>query len=210
MDNIDKIIYINLESRQDRRENIESELDALSLQYERFNAIPTSGFGILGCGLSHLSVIKLAKERNYKNILILEDDVHFVLDRMNIDNLLQQFFDKNIEYDVLFLSYIIYQGEDTAYPFIKRGLHTTTATAYIVNNHYYDKLIELYEFSTKMLAETKQHWVYSNDLVWKDLQSKDKWYCIYPIIAIQQSGYSDNSMSFQDYTNNYDQYILQK
>lgn len=204
MDQIDKIVYINLESREDRRENIESQLKELEiLNYERFNAIATPGFGILGCGLSHLSVIKIAKERKYKNILILEDDVLFVLSRKEIDLLLNSFFDSKIDYDVLFLSYIIYKSEDTKYHFIKRGLHTTTATAYIVNSSYYDKLIGLYEFSTVMLARTKEHWIFSNDLVWKLYQSSDRWYCINPIVAIQQSGYSDNSLSYQDYTSNY-------
>lgn len=204
MDNIDKVIYINLESRKDRRENIESELKSLAIDYERFDAIATPGFGILGCGVSHLSVIKLAKQRGYKNVLILEDDVHFVLNREEIDSLLNKFFSSNIEYDVLFLSYIIYKGEDTDYPFIKRGLHTTTATAYIVNSSYYDKLIKLYIFSTNMLAKTGRHWLYANDLIWKSYQETDRWYCIYPIVAIQQSGYSDNSLSFQDYTKNYE------
>jgi GR25 family glycosyltransferase involved in LPS biosynthesis len=206
MDKIDKVIYINLESRQDRRQSIEHELNQLGVEYERFNAIATPGFGILGCGKSHLAVIELAKQRGYQNVLILEDDTHFVLDRKEIDLLLNQFFDSKIDYDVLFLSYVIYSGEDTPYPFLRRGLHTTTATAYIVNCHYYDELINLYQFSTKMLEQTREHWNYANDLVWKDLQKKDKWYCITPIIAIQQSGYSDNSMSYQDYTSNYKQY----
>ena len=65
--NIDKIIYINLERRKDRKEHIENVLNKYDLQYERFEAIQTEGFGILGCGLSHLQVLKIAKKRNYKN-----------------------------------------------------------------------------------------------------------------------------------------------
>ena len=41
---IDKIIYINLEHRTDRREQIEGELDKFNLSYERFNAIKTKKF----------------------------------------------------------------------------------------------------------------------------------------------------------------------
>lgn len=47
--NIDKIYYINLEKRTDRKEQIETQLNIFSLEYERFNAIETPGFGILGC-----------------------------------------------------------------------------------------------------------------------------------------------------------------
>lgn len=75
--NIDKIIYINLNKRIDRRTDIEKDLNDFNLEYERFEAIETPGFGILGCGQSHLAVLKLAKERGYKNILIFEDDFTF-------------------------------------------------------------------------------------------------------------------------------------
>ena len=69
--NIDKIYYINLNKRTDRREQIEKELNEFGLNYERFEAIETHGFGIHGCGLSHLAVLKLAKENIYENVLIL-------------------------------------------------------------------------------------------------------------------------------------------
>ena len=55
-ENIDKIIYINLNKRIDRRAEIEQELNAFNLPFERFEAIATPGFGILGCGQSHLAV----------------------------------------------------------------------------------------------------------------------------------------------------------
>ena len=60
--NIDKIIYINLDKRQDRKTEIENELISKELlNFERFLAIETPGFGILGCSQSHLEVLKLAK-----------------------------------------------------------------------------------------------------------------------------------------------------
>jgi glycosyl transferase family 25 len=69
---IDKIIYINLNKRVDRRADIENELNLFSLRYERFSAIEHED-GAIGCALSHLEVLKIAKKNNYKNILILED-----------------------------------------------------------------------------------------------------------------------------------------
>ena len=46
--NIDHIFYINLAHRHDRRQEIEEELNAFGLQYERFEAIYTPGFGTVG------------------------------------------------------------------------------------------------------------------------------------------------------------------
>ena len=78
---IEHIFYINLEHRTDRRAEIESELDAYGLKYERFNAFYTPPDGFIGCAQSHLAVLKLARERGYKNILIVEDDFKFVVSK---------------------------------------------------------------------------------------------------------------------------------
>ena len=73
MNNIDKVIYINLEHRIDRNEEIINEFKKMDItEYERFNAIYTKGFGALGCAMSHLEILKLAKKRNYKNIIQYE------------------------------------------------------------------------------------------------------------------------------------------
>ena len=40
-------------------------------EYERFNAIYTKGIGFLGCTMSHLEILKLAKKRNYKKKKIM-------------------------------------------------------------------------------------------------------------------------------------------
>ena len=84
-DNIDFIFYINLEKRTDRREQIEMELKKMEITAERFVGIPFEP-GIVGCGKSHLEVLKLAKDRKYKNVLILEDDFTFLVDRKNFDD----------------------------------------------------------------------------------------------------------------------------
>ena len=103
---IDKIIYINLEKRKDRKIEIEDELSKFDLlsNAERFNAIENDT-GIVGCTESHLNVLKLAKERGYKNILILEDDFTFLLSKEEFEKNLKLFFDSKINYDVLMLSY---------------------------------------------------------------------------------------------------------
>ena len=80
-ENIDKIFYINLDKRTDRREEIEQELSNYELNAERYAGIYTPHSGIVGCGYSHLNVLKLAKERGYKNVLILEDDFQFVVSK---------------------------------------------------------------------------------------------------------------------------------
>jgi glycosyl transferase family 25 len=197
--NIDKIIYINLNKRTDRREEIERELNAFELPYERFEAIETPGCGIIGCGQSHLAVLKLAKERGYKNILILEDDFMFIVSKAEFEKLLTRFFDSKINYNICMISYNLKIYQDIEYDFLWKSIEVQTASGYIVNENYYDILIELYEWAIPKLDETREHWNYANDQVWKLLQPNHNWFCFKTRIGKQRSGFSDNTERFEDY-----------
>lgn len=196
---IDQIMYINLEKRSDRKAEMEQELDNFGLKYERFEGIETPDFGILGCGLSHLAVLKIAKERGYKNILILEDDFTFLVKKEEFEYKLNLFFEKKIDYHVCMISYNLLKKEESNYEFLWKTLEVQTASGYIVNANYFDTLIELYEQAMVLLKETKAHWLYANDQVWKPLQLKDKWFCFKTKLGKQRPSYSDNSNSFIDY-----------
>lgn len=52
--------YINLDRRTDRRAEIEKELEGLAM--ERFPAVSHPN-GAIGCTMSHLACLKLARER---------------------------------------------------------------------------------------------------------------------------------------------------
>lgn len=194
-----KIIYINLKKRTDRREEIEQELTNFNLQFERFEAFETPGFGILGCGLSHLGVLKLAKERNYENVLILEDDFTFIVSKEEFEKNLTELFSSNINFDVCKLAYGVHFTQDVNNDYVCKTTRSQSASAYIVRKHYYDTLIELYEWATPLLETTKEHWNYANDLVWYRLQEKDNWYYFKTRLGKQRAGYSDNCEAYRDY-----------
>jgi glycosyl transferase family 25 len=192
---LSKIIYINIDKRTDRREQIENEL--VGLDYERFPAFHTPGFGILGCTMSHLAVLKLAKERGYDNVLVLEDDFYFIITRDQFEKELDTFFQLNISYDVCMISYHIEASQKTEEG-LEKIISAQTASGYIVHHSYYDTLIALYEEAVPLLNETRQHWIYANDQIWKRLQPTSNWYAI-TRCGKQRPGFSDNSNSFQTY-----------
>lgn len=189
---IHKIFYINLDKRIDRKQQIEKNLNEFGLKYERFKAIETYGFGILGCGLSHLEVLKIAKKENYENVLILEDDFTFIVSKEMFENELIKFFNLNLNYDVLFLSYNVLNYKELNNNVVNKVIDSQTASGYIVHKNYYDKLIQLFEKYMPILQETKQHWLYANDMVWKQLQENDNWFYFINRIGKQTEGYSDN------------------
>ena len=129
VDKIDGIFYINLERRTDRRDLIEMDLNKVSIKAERFVGIPFEP-GIVGCGKSHLSVMKLAKERGYKNVLILEDDFTFLTDRETLDKSLNTFFnDVGDDYDVCMLCcQNLEEKGEKPFPYLSRVHHANNAS----------------------------------------------------------------------------------
>ena len=202
---IDKVIYVNLESRKDRRTEIETELNNYNIDYERFNAVATPDFGIIGCTQSHLEIFKMAKEKGYKNILIFEDDFMFVVSKEKLEEQIHLLFNSNetsgntCKFDVCMLSYnLIKSKECSDYPFLKKVLEVQTTAGYIINESMYDKLIDLYTWSIPLLTNTRRHWIYALDQIWKLLQPISKWYCFDIRIGKQRPSYSDLGNKWND------------
>jgi glycosyl transferase family 25 len=198
---IDKIFYINLDEREDRKQEIETELTNYNLieNAERIKAVYTPGQGILGCTMSHLNALKLAKERNYINVLILEDDFEFTITKEELENQLTTLFEQGPEFDVCMISFNIQQSNPTEYPFLQKVIEAQTASGYIVNSCFYDQLINLYEWAIPLLEQTREHWNYANDQCWKRLQPTSNWYAFTTRCGKQRPGYSDNSGQFESY-----------
>ncbi len=211
MNNIEKIVFINLEKRKDRYNEIMQEFKDFEIpeeKIERFDAIYTPGHGLLGCGKSHIGVLELAKSNNWKNVLILEDDFKIVVSKEEFYSSLEYFY-KNIDqvypWDVLMFAYNTTSPPnnrvESFHDDLKIGKikYAQTASAYLVNNHYYDKLIENLKIANIKLEETHKHWHYANDVYWKSLQEKDNWLYFKNRLSIQRPSFSDNGNSFTNY-----------
>lgn len=181
------VFYINLDHRTDRRAEIEKELTDMDLKFERFPAIRTQ-YGIVGCGLSHLAVLKEAKARGYPNVLIFEDDFQFLVTKEQFHASLQKALKK--EYDVLMLGYNTDETPEVV-DGCMRLTNVQSASGYIVHSRMYDTLIAVQEEAVKRLDETKMHWLYANDQSWKVLQPKSLWYALQPRTGKQRPSISD-------------------
>ena len=197
MDKISKIVYINLERREDRRKEIEQELTQYGLSGERFDAIAKTP-GIVGCGLSHLAVLQKAQEAGWENVLILEDDFQFLLAKESLNKQLQAFWDLNIQWDVIMLSYNL--RASTPYnDLIGRVTEAQTASGYLVNRCFYPKLIDTLTPAIQLLESTGKHWIYANDQCWKQLQPTSHWFYFTTRLGKQRGSFSDNSNQYMDY-----------
>jgi GR25 family glycosyltransferase involved in LPS biosynthesis len=196
----EKIYCINLESRKDRWEQSLIEFKEHNLITDRYNAIDgkiVNSLGRLsrgehGCLLSHLNVIKDAKENNLSKILVLEDDVEFS------ENMTQKFFTYIEELDdwdiIYFGAYHSLNNPYNPYPLLQitdhfyKTIHSVAAHCYAVNSTVYDALIE--EISKKSKPLDDHH---------TEIQKKFKCFVIRPHLAWQKPSFSDIGEQYADY-----------
>ena len=172
---IDEIVCINLESRQDRRDAMLKEFKdyPFSFYTAKKHIDP-----VRGCLESHINVIKYAKGKNYQNILILEDDLKIVKDLKTIPP-----FPDN--WDMIYLgglcTHVTQWGE-----WIKG--HIYCDQAYLVPNRLFDEIIEkgwvskepLDKFYTRELHTKYNCYIQKESHIvqiegYSDIDQKDKW-----------------------------------
>jgi GR25 family glycosyltransferase involved in LPS biosynthesis len=184
--------YINLESRPDRLQHVQQELKKMNIDAERMNAIKMAE-GAIGCTLSHIRCLELAKERQYPHVFIVEDDITFLQPDLLSENLKK--FEENTElqcWDVLII------GGNNCPPYTRvtdyciRAFNNQTTTGYIVKSHYYDTLIANFKESAQMLMRNPHNKrEYALDMYWKRLQQTGVWLMIIPATVTQYQDYSD-------------------
>lgn len=181
-------VFINLAERTDRLAHIQQELRKLHISEPiRFNAVKTN-VGRVGCSMSHLKCLEMAKQAGWKQVFICEDDAVFTNPPLLINTLSKA----PEEWDVLIV------GGNNQRPFFHKSpefiqVHNCqTTTAYIVQQAYYDRLIQnVKEGIQKLLREPKMKHLYSIDIYWKDLQIQDTWLMAIPATVTQLEGVSD-------------------
>jgi GR25 family glycosyltransferase involved in LPS biosynthesis len=219
MNTLDNIVCINLDSREDRWSECLKEFKNLNIEslVQRYPAVP-SKIGILGCTMSHVNCIKIAKEKKYKNVLILEDDVVFNTD-IFYDVLIKTFNQldsNNLKYDMIYLGANL-RGHDNK--LIDKNLakivSAKTTHAYIINSSIYDYIIDAY---SKIDWNDEYLWNHQNPNrmnidTWyiNNIQKRGNTYGTYPAIADQRPSYSDLTKQHSDYklSANYNE-LLQK
>lgn len=198
IEEFDRIFYINLDRRPDRRYETEKFLDELvgdSSLIERFSAVDLDN-GSIGCALSHLEVLKTSISRGYQKILILEDDVQ-LNGADNLDGSLEE-ITLDTDWKVIMFSGNVKKMMPKSGTIVHIYEAQTTA-AYAVRIDYAKELIASYEESVILLENGTHPDVAAIDQNWKKLQCRGGWYGFDPMPLRQRSGYSDIEKKDVDY-----------
>jgi len=199
-------LFINLESRRDRLEHIVAEMEKMGLLAERVNAVKMS-IGAIGCTLSHIKCLELAKERDYEHVFICEDDIQFLNPDLLKTNMCT--FYENMQnlgsWDVLIIGGNNVPPYQQIEPYCARVFYCQTTTGYIVRRAYYDTLIQNFKESAEnLMRHPDRPRDFAIDMYWKRLQHQGFWYMITPPTVTQYESYSD----IESRTVNYDHLML--
>ena len=207
-DDIEHVVYINLELRPDRNEHVIEQLALLNIvNATRFNAIrPHNNNGAIGCSMSHLKCLELAKQNDWSHVFICEDDITFT-DPNLLTQQINTFLSKGLFWDVLIIggnNMLPYKAVDDN---CIQVLHCLTTTGYIVRQHYYDILIQnIKEGLGNLIRNPENKKEFAIDKYWLQLQMNGYWFMLTPPSVIQREDYSDiegRVTNFQQYMLNY-------
>ena len=187
-------VYINLEHRTDRKVHVERQLESIGLREPtRFNAIKLPN-GAIGCSMSHLKCLQLAKEQGWPHLLLCEDDIEFLDPALFVKHL-NGFLSNHVQddtWDVLLIAGNNMPPYGLEDDYSVRVFQCQTTTGYLIKQHYYDKLIDnIKEGLQKLMREPHNHRLYAIDKYWFNLQREDYWFLVTPLTVVQREDYSD-------------------
>ena len=184
LNQFESIYVINMDSRPDRLESFMIRMSTIGHdRISRFPAIvPSDENGAKGCVMSHVSILKKAREMNLANVLVFEDDAMptgYACD-----------FSLPDKWDIIYLGYNSHIPlnlvEDN---FLRMEMcYSTHAIAY--NRSMYDVIISAFESGSIDIID-----------VWLSRNIQPRFMCLgtYPILFTQEPGYSDIANESVDY-----------
>jgi glycosyl transferase family 25 len=204
MDKIDKIIYINMDNRLDRRKEIEEQFERAGIPADkiiRFSGIrhPTSPNA--GCNMSHAAALKLAYDLNLQNVLIFEDDFDFIEDIDFVKKSLSGFFDEmsGIAWNAILLAFGNQESSEFS-ELLARCLKAKNAAGYLVHRRHMLELSNTIQEAVEPMAATGMHWIYQNDIVWQKCMAKGNWFHFKKRLGFQRLGFSNLANQVVDHT----------
>lgn len=184
-------IYINLDTRPDRKENILIELEKIGITSPlRFSAIKLDN-GAIGCSMSHIKCLEMAIREDYEYVFICEDDIEVVNPDLFISNANKFLNNKNIDWDIVLVAGNNMLPYSPVTDYCIKIYNCLTTTGYIVKKSYYETLLKNFKEGVMKLLREPENKGYRIDTYWKVLQNKDNWYLIIPPSIVQKEDYSD-------------------
>jgi hypothetical protein len=202
MELIEHVIFINLDKRLDRLENILKTVSIFPMiNVTRLSASLNEKSPHIGCYTSHIKAIKMAIEKGWNNVLILEDDACWN-DTIEWETLQNKMISG---YDCIVLGGMLAQYDSETLK-----LHKCFGTSsYLVSKNYYSTLLSNFEEGkrkciqddSRPLGFLKLREKFRLDNYWHNLMRRDNWFIVKMMSVIPS--YSDITNNNVDYKNRF-------
>jgi GR25 family glycosyltransferase involved in LPS biosynthesis len=195
---------INLHCRKDRYDHVMGEFEKLGCvnQVEMLSAIEHR-YGMVGCSLSHLECVKIAKARGMKSVLIFEDDIVVTpLFDLVYQRTLEQL--KTKDWSVFHFGAMLMNIAQLEEPNLMRIGYNWAAHAVAIHERAYDFIIEKYDPSYSETDNTKPwggHYPFDGFINKELFDVGYKIYTAYPCLLTQLPNHSDTWGYHRDYKN---------
>jgi hypothetical protein len=198
---ISHVVYVNLDSRTDRKAQIEQELKVFAP--EQIHRIPGIVPDILdmahknvALATAHLNAVKLARDNQWPNTLFLEDDAVW----KNIEKG-YPCFEKLVQgsYDAIMLGGHHAEYDDETF----RVKNATSGASYLLHNSHYTVFIDkLQAMIDSFVSGVTNHALVQGDvMVFAPLQKEYKWFIVIPPLMVQLPGKSDREGKYVNFSN---------
>jgi hypothetical protein len=197
-DIIDIIYFINLDQRPDRLKEIIGELAKINAPQEKIIRVAALKHksGAYGCSLSHIATVENFIASGKNRCLILEDDFEWTVTKEEIFESLSYIFGKYPKIDFLAISGLVHNVIPTSDERIKKPIHLTTTSGYIVTRKFAPLLLENFKQGAALLLKSlsesdKIPQEYYLDEYWVNLQEKHDFFIPTKMLGRQRLSYSD-------------------
>jgi len=198
---VDVVYYINLDHRQDRRDQFLAEMAKVDIpdsKIVRIDAVSEPKRGDLGCSKSHIKTMETFMASPYNNCIVFEDDFEWSRSPQEVKAAFREMFlsFQNGDYDVMMLSANEVRTDEMDRSWLRRVINVQTASGFMVNRSFAPTLLDNFrEGATQLEAgydrgepDAPQ---YAVDQYWKKLQPDSEWYMFYPKLGKQRASNSD-------------------
>jgi len=193
-----EIYCINLDRRTDRWQQVTKEFESVGIldRVIRISAVDNPD-GRIGLIKSFLKIFQDVKERGIENVLIFEDDVHFIQENKPIE-ILEKAINQvgNIDWSLFYLGANTHEKCNIFRPnlILLRNAFSAHAVAY--NHKTYNQIINKFENINQIKSIDD-----INDVFFcKEIQNKRTSFLVNPIIATQSPSFSDLEKKFVNYS----------
>lgn len=185
---------INLENRKDRYKDVYNEFKKQKIDtiVEYLPAI-RHHYGMVGCSLSHLECVKLAKQRGWKSVLIFEDDIVFT-------SHFEQYYKQTLEqlsktnWAIFHFGAMLMAMSRQVSPNLLRIGYNWAAHAVAIHEKAYDFILSNYDYSYNEKDSSKPwggHYPFDG-FINKEVHDKGfEIYTAFPVLITQRSDMSD-------------------